>query len=130
MSEEQQNVELIKRGYDAFAAGDVEQLMSMLDDNVEWVQPGESTISGTYHGKGELGGLLARMAEKSATVTPTRFVADGDTVIVIGDVSLDGETSQGVNVYTIRDGKTAQVRVYGDTAMLERHYGKKQVSTG
>ena len=67
MSEEQQNVELIKRGYDAFAAGDVEQLMSMLDDNVEWVQPGESTISGTYHGKGELGGLLARMAEKSAT---------------------------------------------------------------
>lgn len=73
MSEEQQNVELVKRGYDAFAAG--------------------------------------------------------DTVIVIGDVSLDGETSQGVNVYTIRDGKTAQVRVYGDTAMLERPYGKKQVST-
>jgi ketosteroid isomerase-like protein len=130
MSEEQQNVELIKRGYDAFAAGDVEQLMSLLDDDVEWVQPGESTISGTYHGKGELGGLLARMAEKSSTVTPTRYVADGDTVIVIGDVSLDGETSRGVIVYTIRDGKTAHVQVYGDTAMLERHYGKKQVSTG
>lgn len=130
MSEEERNVELIKRGYDAFAAGDVDQLMSLLDDNVEWVQPGESAISGIYHGKGELGGLLARMAEKSATVTPTQFVADGDTVVVIGDVSVDGETSQGVNVYTIRDGKTAQVRAYGDTAMLERHYGKKQVSTG
>ena len=130
MSEEQQNVELVKKGYDAFATGDVEQLMSLLDDNVEWVQPGESTISGTYHGKGELGGLLARMSEKSTTATPTRFVADGDTVIVIGDVTVDGETSQGVSLYTIRDGKTAHVRVYGDTAMLERHYGKKQVSAG
>ncbi|MCV7424166.1 nuclear transport factor 2 family protein [Mycobacterium yunnanensis] len=129
MSEEQDHVELIKKGYDAFAAGDVERLMSMLDDNVEWVQPGESTISGTYHGKGELGGLLARMAEKSATVTPTRFVADGDTVVAIGDVSLDGETSQGANVFTIRDGKVAHVRVYGDTAMLERLFGKKQVSS-
>jgi len=129
MSEEHENVELIKRGYEAFAAGDVEQLMSMFDDNIEWVQPGESTISGTYHGKGELGELLARMAEKSPTVTPSRYVADGDTVIAFGDVTLGGETSQGVNVYTIRDGKTAQVRVYGDTAMLERQFGKKKVST-
>jgi len=129
MSDEQQNVELIKRGYDAFAAGDVEQLMSLFDDNVEWVQPGESTISGTYHGKGEVGELLARMAEKSPTVSASRYVAEGDTVIAFGDVTLGGETSQGVNVYTIRDGKTAHVRVFGDTAMLERHFGKKQMST-
>ena len=129
MSDEQQNVELIKRGYDAFAAGDVEQLMSLFDDNVEWVQPGESTISGTYHGKGEVGEMLARMSEKSPTVTPSRYVAEGDTVIAFGDVTLGGETSQGVNVYTIRDGKTAHVRVFGDTAMLERHFGKKQMST-
>jgi len=129
MSEEEQNIELVKKGYDAFTAGDVEQLMSLFDDNIEWVQPGESTISGTYHGKGEVGELLARMAEKSPTVSASRYVAEGDTVIAFGDVTLGGETSQGVNVYTIRDGKTAHVRVFGDTAMLERHFGKKQMST-
>ena len=129
MSEEEQNIDLVKKGYDAFTAGDVEQLMSLFDDNIEWVQPGESTISGTYHGKGEVGELLARMAEKSPTVSARRYVAEGATVIAFGDVTLGGETSQGVNVYTIRDGKTAHVRVFGDTAMLERHFGKKQMST-
>jgi len=52
MSEGQQNIELIKKDHEAVAAGDVEQLMSVVDDDIEWVQPGESTISGTYHGKG------------------------------------------------------------------------------
>ncbi|MDX1891404.1 nuclear transport factor 2 family protein [Mycolicibacterium sp. 050158] len=128
MSEQQRNIELVEKGYEAFATGDVEQLMSLFDDNVEWIQPGESTISGTYHGKGELGEFLARLGEKSPTVTPHRFVADGDTVIVLGEATFGGETSQGVEVFTIRDGRTTQVRVYGDTAMLERQYGKKQVS--
>jgi len=69
------------------------------------------------------------MNEKSPEVTPSRYVADGDTVIAFGGVTMAGEPSQGVNVYTIRDGKTTRVRVYGDTAMLERHFGKKKVST-
>ena len=32
--------------------------MSLLNDNIEWVQPGDSAISGTYHGKAELGEYL------------------------------------------------------------------------
>ena len=61
MSEQtDQNVEHIKKGYEAFAAGDVETLMSLFDDNIEWIQPGDSAVSGIYHGKGELGELLNR----------------------------------------------------------------------
>ena len=71
MSEQtDQNVEHIKKGYEAFAEGDVETLMSLLDDNIEWIQPGDSAVSGTYHGKGELGDLLGRLAEKSPTISP------------------------------------------------------------
>ena len=68
---EQENIELVKRGYEAFSAGDIETVMNTFDDNVEWVQPGESAVSGTYHGKGELGQFLARLAEKSPTVSST-----------------------------------------------------------
>jgi ketosteroid isomerase-like protein len=130
MSEQDQNVEVIKRGYEAFAAGDVETLMSLFDDNIEWVQPGESAISGTYHGKGELGEYLGRLGEKSPTVKPHRFIADGDMVVVLSEATVGGETSQDVEVYTLRDGKSVRVQVYGDTAMMERQYGKKQVAAG
>lgn len=127
---EQDNIEVIKRGYQAFADGDGETLMSLFDDNIEWIQPGESAISGTYHGKGELGEYLRRLAEKSPTVTPHRFIADGDTVVVFSDAAVGGETSQDVEVYTLRDGKSVRVQVYGDTAMMERQYGKKPLVAG
>jgi uncharacterized protein len=67
MSEQtERNIEVIKKGYEAFAAGDVETVLSLFDDDIEWVQPGQSAISGTYHGKGELGQFFARLAEKGA----------------------------------------------------------------
>ena len=129
MSEQtDQNVEHIKKGYDAFAAGDVETLMSLFDDNIEWIQPGDSAVSGTYHGKGELGDLLSRLAEKSPTIKPRRFLADGDMVVVLSDTTAGGEAAQDAEVYTLRDGKTVRAELYGDTAMMERVYGKKQVA--
>ena len=129
MSEQtDQNVEHIKKGYDAFAAGDVETLMSLFGDNIEWIQPGGSTVSGTYHGKGELGDLLSRLAEKSPTIKPRRFLADGDMVVVLSDTTVGGEAAQDAEVYTLRDGKTVRAELYGDTAMMERVYGKKQVA--
>ena len=131
MSEQtEQNVEHIKKGYEAFAAGDVETLMSLFDDNIEWIQPGDSAVSGTYHGKGELGDMLSRLAEKSPTITPRRFLADGDMVVVLSDTTAGGETAQDAEVYTLRDGKTVRAQLYGDTAMMERVYGKKQVAAG
>jgi ketosteroid isomerase-like protein len=130
MSEQEQNVEVIKKGYEAFSAGDIEKVMSLFDDNIEWVQPGESAISGTYHGKGELGQFFARLAEKSATATPRRFLADGDMVVALTDVAVGDERGQDADVYTLRDGKTVRVQVHTDTALMERVYGKKQVATG
>lgn len=130
MSEQEQNVEVVKKGYEAFMAGDIETLMSLLDDNIEWIQPGQSVVSGTYHGKGELGDYISRLAEKSTTVNPHRFLADGDTVVVLSDVSAGNEKGQDAEVYTIRDGKTVRAQVYTDTALMERVYGKKQVTAG
>jgi ketosteroid isomerase-like protein len=129
MSEQtDQNVEHIKKGYEAFAAGDVETLMSLFDDNIEWIQPGDSAVSGTYHGKSELGDLLSRLAEKSPTIKPRRFLADGDMVVVLSDTTAGGEAAQDAEVYTLREGKTVRAELYGDTAMMERVYGKKQVA--
>jgi ketosteroid isomerase-like protein len=130
MSEQERNIEVIKKGYAAFAAGDVETVMGVFDDNIEWVQPGESTISGTYHGKGELAQLLARFAQKSLTATPRRFLADGDMVVALTDVTVGDERGQDADVFTLRDGKAVRALVQTDTALMERVYGRKQVPAG
>src|ERR1700752_3714410 len=116
--QEQQNIELVKKGYEAFSAGDVEAVMSLFDDNIEWVQPGDSAISGTYHGKGELGEYFMRLGEKTTTVKAARFLADGDTVVVLSDVTVGGEAAQGAEVFTLRDGKTVRAQLYEDTALM------------
>ena len=85
-----QNVENAKKAYDAFAAGDLETVLSTFDDDVEFVVPGNSTVSGTYRGKAEVTKFFAKLAEKSFTTTPTRFPADGDLVVVLGQVTRGG----------------------------------------
>jgi ketosteroid isomerase-like protein len=127
---EQDNVEVIKRGYEAFSAGDVEAVMNSFDDDIEWIQPGASAISGTYHGKSEVMEYLGRLAEKSVTVKVERLVADGDMVVALTHITMGDESAHDADVFTLRDGKTVRVEIHGDTAMMERVYGKKQLAAG
>ena len=127
---EQENKELIKKGYAAFSAGDVETVMSLFDDDVEWVQPGESAVSGTYHGKTEVMEYMGRMAEKALKVKLIRLLAEGDTVVAITELTAGGETGEDADVFTIRNGKTVRAEMHGDTALMERVFGKKQLATG
>ena len=82
-----QNVEIAEKGYAAYAAGDIETALNDFDDNIEWSIPGNSTLGGTYRGKGEFMQFLGKLAEKSFTTTPERILGDGDDVIVITKVT-------------------------------------------
>ena len=59
-----------------------------------------------------------------------RLVAEGDTVVDITEVTAGGETGEDADVFILRDGKTVRVETHGDTAPMERIYGKKQLATG
>ena len=120
-----QNVEIAKKAYDAFGAGDLETVLSTFDDNVEFVIPGNSTISGTYRGKAEVTNFFAKLAEKSFTTTPSRFIADDDVVVVLGQITAGGESAPEADVSTFRDGKIVKLQAFSDTAMFERVYGRK-----
>ncbi|BBX15749.1 DUF4440 domain-containing protein [Mycolicibacterium duvalii] len=128
MSTQEENIALVRQGYEAFSRGDMETVLSLYDDDIEWIQPGESEVSGTYRGKAELAGLLTRMGEKMTSITPLRFLGDDDTVVVISQATVGGETSQDVEVFTLRDGKAVRAQTFGDTAMMERHFGRKAVA--
>jgi ketosteroid isomerase-like protein len=121
----QHNIEVVKRVYEAVSAGDVETVMSLFDDNLEWVEPGESTISGIYRGKGEFGEYLRRLAEKAVAVRTLNFMADGDTVVAFTEVTAGNEMGEDAGAYTLRDGKIVRAQIYTDTAMMERVFGRK-----
>jgi ketosteroid isomerase-like protein len=45
-------------------------------------------------------------------------------------VTAGGESGDDADVFVLRDGKTVRVEAHGDTAMIERVYGRKQLATG
>ena len=120
-----QNAETAKKAYEAYGAGDIETALSTFDDDVEWSIPGNSTLSGTYRGKGEFVELLGKLADKSFTTTPERIVADGDDVVVITKITAGGESALQADVLTYRDGKLVKALSISDTAMQEKVYGRK-----
>ena len=120
-----QNVEIAKKGYAAYAAGDVERALADFDDNIEWSIPGNSTISGNYRGKDKFLELLGKLAEKSFTTTPERIVGEGDDVVVISKITAGGESGLQADVLAYRNGKLVKAQSIADTALQERVFGRK-----
>ena len=124
-----QNIEATKKGYEAITAGDLEAALSVFDDSAEWVVNGDSMIGGTYRGRAELTELFMRLSEKSTTVETKRFLADGDVVIVLTQVTVGEETADEADLFEFRDGKVVEVHSFGDTAVKERVFGSNRVAT-
>ena len=131
MSEEkpmsdQTNVEAVQQGYAAFGRGDIPALLSLMTDDVEWSLQGPSVIpwAGPRRGRegvSEFFSLLGQLLEFEQ-FEPREFVAQGDTVVVLGYerslVKPTGRTfeQEWAHVYTLRDGKIAKGRFIEDTA--------------
>lgn len=96
----QANKETAEAAYRAFANGDAAAAMENMDDDVAWTARGDSSLSGTYNGKEEVAGLWAKLGEKGLKTEPHDFVAEGDKVVVLTTVTLDGQSSEAADVLT------------------------------
>jgi uncharacterized protein len=121
----EQNVETAKQAYAAFSAGDAETAMTRIADDVEWITPGNSAISGTVRGKQDVGALWAQFAEKGFTTSPQHWFSDEDRVVVLTQITVGGEQADSADVLTYRDGKLVKFQTAGDTALLERVFGSR-----
>ena len=122
----QENIEQTKAAYAAFAAADIDAASANLDDQIEWIVPGNSKISGTYRGKDEVVGFWISLAEKGFTTAPEHFLGDGDLVVVLTRITADGQSADQADVLTFNaDGKVVKFQTAGDTAMQEQIWGRK-----
>jgi uncharacterized protein len=119
----EQNLEIAKRAYAAFSAGDAEGAMENMADDIVWITPGNSAVSGTLRSKQDVGAQWAKFAEKGFTTSPQFWFSDEDRVVVLTQTTLDGEHADTADVMTFRDGKLIRFQTAGDTALLERVFG-------
>jgi len=108
-------------GYAAFGAMDADAAMKDISDSIEWVVSGDSSLTGTYHGKDEVGGLWMKLLEKGFQTTPKEFIAEGNKVVVLCDTSLGSEQAKSADVLSYdSDGKLVRFESYGGEEVLNR----------
>ena len=127
----QENVRIVKDVYAAFGRGDMQGLLALLTEDIEWITPGEGwPLAGTYHGRAGVAGLLQKASEmlEISFLEPREFVGQGDRVLVVGfergRVKAANRTFEGhwVAAFTVRNGKVMNVREYNDTLALARAF--------
>jgi ketosteroid isomerase-like protein len=122
----QENVEIVRRGYEAFDSGDLESALALFDPDVEVLmaeEPGGVSLldlSKTYRGVEGVITFLGQMAEAWGEVhwVPERYFDAGDEVVVFIRLTAEGKSS-GVAVNqsmahlcTVRSGKLVRLETF------------------
>ena len=120
------NTDVVQRGYEALGRGDIPAILDLLTDDVEWIQQGPAFIpfTGTRHGHEGVAEYFSLLDEnlEFEQFEPREFVAQGDTVVVLGyERSVAKATGRPLeqewaHVYTLREGKISTGRFFEDTA--------------
>jgi ketosteroid isomerase-like protein len=125
---EQDNINVVQYAYASFGKGDIEALLESLDENVEWVLPGEGLIpqAGTYHGRDGVARFFQLLNETTefSSFEPQEFIAQGDRVIALGTYKGKAKAtgrsfeSSWAMSFALRDGKVLKFREYTDTGAI------------
>jgi len=125
----QENVQIVKDAFATLGRGDMQGLLALSAEDIEWVIPGENwPLAGTRRGHA---GLVELFQTQSATMEtslmePREFIAQGDRVLVVGyakgKIKSTNKTWEDDWVFaiTVRNGKLTHIREYIDTQALSR----------
>jgi ketosteroid isomerase-like protein len=113
----QENVDLVKGGYDDFNSGNIEGLTARFDPEIEWVEPGGGNApAGTFKGPESIVNdvfnlVPANFDEFSCTVAEADD--QGDAVVVTADFKGKNKSGadldmQAKHTWQVRDGKVVR----------------------
>ena len=84
---EQRNVDLARKGYQAFNEAHLEDLMELMSDEIVWHAGGDNPIAGDYNGKDEVMQLFAKfgqLLEGTYEADVHDILASEDHTVVVG----------------------------------------------
>lgn len=120
------NVALVQGAYEAFARGDIQAVLELFDENIEWYEAEHITYwpGGPFVGpQAVVEGVFARIPQDfdGFTIGIQRIVGCGHTVLVEArdratvkptDRPLDAQVA---HIWDFRDGKVVRWQQYSDT---------------
>ena len=125
MENHQQNIEIVKKVYEAFARRDINSILDLLSSEVEWGEPENpfNPAAGTRYGhKGFLEwSNIGQEAEEILELELKKFLDDDDTVAVVGYTKCLAKPTgkiyetDFVNLVTLNNGKVIRFREFFDT---------------
>ncbi|MDR6505129.1 nuclear transport factor 2 family protein [Arthrobacter oryzae] len=112
----QENIDLVRRGYDAFGAGDMATLGELFNDDAVWHVGGSGALSGDKSGRDAILAYFGELVSRSGGTVKVTLddVVGGDNHTVgvqRNHAERDGKAmdQRAALVFTIRDGKVAEV---------------------
>jgi uncharacterized protein len=120
----QENVEIVRRGYDAFNRGDIEGLIETVEPQIRWDLSERVFNPRVYEGHDGIRRLVEEIDEvwEQFRLEPLEFIDAGDKVVVSHLVRGRGKGSgvdvelPSTTVYTLRNGKLIETRMYREHA--------------
>ena len=124
----QENVEIVRRGYELFSQGDLEGVTDLIADEAELPDGGGlglgDSTAGTRRGRDGFlqGSQDALDAFEDYRVEPQEFIDAGDAVVVPVRISGRGRASGAtmefrlVHLWVLRNGKAIRNEIYRTTA--------------
>ncbi len=118
------NQEIVENAYASFATGDVPAVLGVMAEDVQWTEADGFPLAGTFVGpQAVLEGVLMRLGEigDDFAVVPEQFVADGDTIVVLGSYGWNRKSSgepaivKMAHVWTMDNGKLVAFQQHVDT---------------
>ena len=121
------NKEIVEGVYVSFAQGDVPAVLGTMADDIQWTEADGFPLAGTYVGpQAVLEGVFMRLGEigEGYAVVPEQFVADGDTVVMVGHYAWKHKSSgdpavvKVAHVLTLEGGKIVRFQQHVDTVRV------------
>jgi uncharacterized protein len=130
----EQNKKVVQQAYENFKTGDIEALLGLMSEDIEWHLPTIENVSfsGNRQGRGSVAEFFSSLADQQDVLEfePTELIAEGDKVVSLGHyawrVKETGREYKGdfAHVFTVSDGKVVRFHEYMDTAAAMTAYQK------
>lgn len=123
----EKNIQIVQKAYADFSRRDLPAVVGAFAEDILWLSPGNSTLSGEKHGKEEVTAFFHQLLElwEFLAFEPAEYIASGDRVVALGRYEVrsrrTGRTaaSHWAMVWALRDGEVNRFQEYMDTSTLE-----------
>lgn len=113
------NIDRVKKGFEAFAASDVATLSELFDADARWRSEPTGILAGNYEGRDAIFAMFAQVGQETGGTfrsIPSTMAASGDKVFVQCDVTGDRKgrklKASEVLIFTLSGGRVREVGLY------------------